>query len=70
MLRFAIPFWHKTGTLFGALLLVRKRESLRTKGRDEVTRRETKRVFKARAGRRSRTSRGSEVKRKDDGSAA
>ena len=40
---------------------------MRTNGSEEVSRRETKRVFLARAGRRSKDSRGPEVVTKDDG---
>jgi hypothetical protein len=43
------------------------RESVRTNGSEEVSRRETKRVFLARAGRRSTNSRGPEAATKDDG---
>ena len=41
------------------------RESARTNGSKEVSRRETKRVFRARAGRRSTNSRGLEVERSE-----
>ena len=43
------------------------RESVRTNGSKEVSWRETKRVFLARVGRRSRDSRGPEVERRDGG---
>ena len=41
------------------------RESVRTNGSKEVSRRETKRVFRARAGRRLTDSRGLEVERSE-----
>jgi hypothetical protein len=40
-------------------------ESVRTNGSEEVSRRQPKRVFRARAGRRSTNSRGPEVERRD-----
>ncbi len=44
-----------------------ERESMWTNGSEEVSRREAKRVFLARVGRRPKNSRGPEVERKGDG---
>ncbi len=56
------PFWRDTDM---EKIPECPRESLRTNGTEEVSRRETKRVFRARAGRRSISSRGPEVERRD-----
>ena len=47
--------------------VAKNRESVRTNGSKEVSRRTTKRVFRARAGRRSTNGRGPEVERRDEG---
>jgi len=54
-----------TAFFFLGAIVAKNRESSRTNGSEEVSRRETKRVFRARAGRRSTNSRGSEVERRD-----
>ena len=57
------PFRLERSSPFQHALDSQSRESLRTNGSKEVSRRETKRVFLARAGRRSTGSRGAEVER-------